>query len=313
MTHFNAAFLHLMRRIGSGEPAPLALDAQALATLDAEGMLCLAAGNGVVALPEASAAMRDRLGQWRLRDRLHADVVTRIDRALGAAGIKAIVFKGEALARSHYREGWWRPRTDIDLWIAECDLDAALVALAGAGFRLVRGLASRFARFEVVLDAGLQVPVGIDLHVRPFFRPWRLRGLDLAAVLGNAGPLSGCTHLRQPGDAEALVLAAVHLDKNLHPRAIWLHDLFLLGRDPETRQSALELAGRHGEGAVVAAALAEADRVFLGPDNAPAPRVAARPGRLAAMARDLGALPGWRARLVFLGELFGIGVRRWPG
>ncbi|MBK8285843.1 MAG: nucleotidyltransferase family protein [Ahniella sp.] len=250
------------------------------------------------------------MAELRLRDSLHARVLSRIDDCLAGLDDQALLFKGEALARQVYPQSWLRQRTDIDLWVRPEHLAAMVDGLRDRGCRLTAGVSSRFARFELVLDAGMSVPVGIDVHVRPFFRPWRLPHLDFERVLAQSVPCPDWPRLYRPGAADALVLAAVHLDKNAHQRAIWLYDLFLLGADPDTRARAMAEAQKSGEGPVLARGLAWADYLFGGGD-CPTEAPTRVPGKLSALWRDARALPDWTARGVFLAELLGIGVHRW--
>ncbi len=310
MTQFNPAFLQLMRRLGAGAQTPVALDAEAIGILDREGMLALAADTGLTGAGTAGQACRQRLAELRLRDGLHARVLERINDCLARLDEQGIVFKGEALARQVYRHSWLRQRTDIDLWVRPERLEALIGGLRDRGCRLTTGISSRFARFELVLDAGLSVPVGIDVHVRPFFRPWRLPHLDFARVLEQSVPCPDLPCLCLPSAADSLVLAAVHLDKNRHQRAIWFHDLFLLAGDAATRAKAIGEAQAGGEGPVMTRGLAWADYLF---GNGPCPQESTRtePGKLKALWRDAQALPDWTARRLFFTELLGIGVRRW--
>jgi len=312
MMQFNEVFRSLMRALAARDAAGFHLDAPALHILDDEGMVGVAVGAGIGVEAPLAAAFRERIAKLRARDGLHAAVLERVNTAVEQAGLTALVFKGEALARTHYAASFERQRTDIDLWLRPDDLRPAVAALRLAGCRLVSGLVSRYARFEVVFDAGLPMPVGLDLHIRPFFRPWRLQSLTFDRVLESAAALPGLSCLCAPDPVTALILAAVHLDKNPHKRAIWLYDIHLLGRDPLIRERAIALAGIDGETNTVQDALTASDALF---GDEPWPLTSSRPqvhGRGSALARDLRALPTIAARLRFLRELAGFGVEHWP-
>ena len=45
--------------------------------------------------------------------------LVRVAGALEGAGCRPIVFKGAALAHTHYRQPWLRPRLDVDVLVAE--------------------------------------------------------------------------------------------------------------------------------------------------------------------------------------------------
>src|SRR5918992_3884751 len=54
--------------------------------------------------------------------------------ALGAAGVRAVVIKGAALAYTHYRRPHLRGRNDSDVVVDEADRDAAVRVLAQLGY-----------------------------------------------------------------------------------------------------------------------------------------------------------------------------------
>ena len=54
--------------------------------------------------------------------------------ALAAVGIRPVVFKGAALAHTLYPSPACRPMGDIDLWVTEAEMPAAITVLAGLGY-----------------------------------------------------------------------------------------------------------------------------------------------------------------------------------
>jgi hypothetical protein len=59
----------------------------------------------------------------------------RAHRALNDAGISSVALKGRALATRLWADPSLRPSSDVDVLIRENDLDAAMAALGGAGYR----------------------------------------------------------------------------------------------------------------------------------------------------------------------------------
>ncbi|AVP97364.1 hypothetical protein C7S18_09230 [Ahniella affigens] len=310
MTDFNDRFVRLLRATAAKETQTWTLDQTALAVLDGEGMLALALNAGASVAPEARPWVQNRMAALRLRDQLHGRVLGRLADINRQLPEPMLLFKGEALARNLYSDSASRQRNDLDLLVPEPALTATLNALQSAGFRLQQALTSRYARFEVVLDAGLPTPVGLDVHIRPFFRPWRLQHRPYDRLIKDASPLPGWPDIPAPSAGDAILLAALHLAKNPHQRAIWWFDLHLLRHVPGAEATALATHLTPDDRAIVELTLARARLLFESEAEAvswPAPE---RLSRLSAWWRDTSALPTASAQIRFCAELLGFGVRR---
>lgn len=160
------------------------------------------------------AATRDRLVAARRQaavldsvGRAHAD---RVCDGLATAGIDAIVFKGAALAETHYAASWLRPRGDIDLLVPAAQAGAAGALLEQRGCRRLPRPEGRTVTYQsryVATVAGTDVTY--DLHWR-VADPQAFAGvLDYDALSGDAvpGPWRGA---RMAGPVDALLIACVH-------------------------------------------------------------------------------------------------------
>jgi hypothetical protein len=245
----------------------------------------------------------------------------RVVTALEDAGCQPIVFKGAALAHTHYVLPWQRPRLDSDVLVDEASRERAARTLGALGYRRPPFVSGRLVMYQEPLvrceTGGLEHVV--DLHWRVANPQTVSRSLShvLLAARAVIHELPG-GRLRVPCPADALVLACVHRASH-HQDArdlLWLFDIHLIaGRLSEAEWR--DVAAAAHAGAVMAlcgrglglaaerfgtplppqvmAALAqpplpEPSAVFLRPDLTPA-------GRLRS---DLGALPtADRARLLW--------------
>lgn len=191
-------------------------DERLLALADAHGVTPLLANRFLhddvrVALP---AATRDRLVAARRQaavldsvGRAHAG---RVCDSLAAAGIDAIVFKGAALAETHYAASWLRPRGDVDLLVPAAQAGAAGALLEQYGCRRLPRPEGRTVTYQsryVATVAGTDVTY--DLHWR-VADPQAFTGvLDHDALSRDAvpGPWRGA---RMAGPVDALLIACVH-------------------------------------------------------------------------------------------------------
>lgn len=310
MTDFNDRFLRLLRAAAALQTQDWTLDASAVDVLDREGLLALVIQGGASLEPAIAARARARMTALHLRDQLHGLVLERLADLNRRLRRPIMVFKGEAMARRFYPTSVCRQRTDLDLLVDQNDLLPCLAAMEQAGFRVHQAVLSRYARFEVILDAGLPTAVGLDLHIRPFFRPWRLQQRPYAALLADAEALPGWPALPIPAAHDALLIAALHLAKNTHQRAIWWYDLHLLRRVANAESAALGVRLTDDDRTVLESILQTATAMF---DSQAASVNWTGPATLSrwqAWRRDLGRLPDTAAKLRFVGELFGFGVQQ---
>jgi len=234
----------------------------------------------------------DRLVAWRtgqvdgevraaaLLDEVQVRELNHVLAALEGSGADPLVFKGAALAHTHYEASWLRPRLDADLLIPEAQKRAVFETLAGLGYArtpLVDGpLVMAQAAFVRTDDLGEDHT--IDVHWRvanPHVFADVLTYDDLAsraATLDVRGQV-----LRVPTPVDALMLACVHraAHHNLSGELLWLYDIHLLAARlaPAEWRVFIARAAHDGLRALCAEALDSADACF----GTPVPAEAARP------------------------------------
>ena len=256
-----------------------------------------------------TAAVRDDRRERALRGLL--DTCAR-------RGVEALVLKGAAVAYTHYREPYLRPRTDIDLFIRRDARDDAEAAIVDDGW-------TRDAEPDVEL-AGAQrhytKTIGgseiarIDLHWRLVNPPAFARVVSFDDLWSRAIPLPLGPAARALSHGDALFEACLHLAAHHagEPQLLWLYDIYLLaerldGADAAqfTTLASVEPALTATRTALDAAAACygSASVVALLDALPHAPRrshraVDARP--VARLQADLSSLPTWRQRLALVRE-----------
>lgn len=193
-----------------------------------------------------TACREDALMQAMTEHRRQPELA-RVLSALADAGVDALVFKGAALAHTHYANAALRPRADTDVLVAPHARDAALAVLRALGHRRTCGPASTYVGYQTEMTR--VDPHGgassIDLH-------WRLSNAQSFAWLFDFEELAAASlavdalgpGARRPGDAHALAIALMHragnnafVGQGSGDRLIWLHDFRLLAEamsDDET-------------------------------------------------------------------------------
>ena len=175
----------------------------------------------------------------------HQLVVIELLDQLGETGIDCLVFKGTALAYSHYEQPWHRSRVDTDLWIRERDVDAAFSALRDAGFQQQVSMPGRIACGECAFERTDRFGAGhsIDLHWR-FNNNWMLAGAaGFEELWRDRIPLRALgSHAWTCTNPFALLIACVHRGAHLDGVAykigdfsrlesdstLWLYDIHML-------------------------------------------------------------------------------------
>lgn len=266
--------------------------------------------------PELTALRR----RVMLEEELRAAEMRRVIDLLAAAGVRAVILKGSALAYTHYPAPWCRTRADLDLLVARPQRADAARALQDAGYEagdLVSGtwlMQQDLWERDLVPGATQMVDVHVEFTNRAFFAthfPAR-DGLAHAIPAPFAGP-----HGWQLDGADALMFSCVHRVAHhaRDARLIWSSDLARQAAQCSDADIAalLSRAAALGIAAVCAHELQQAREIWGGETGAFArdvlmslQRAGAREASRAFLKRDRGqagdlwldlcALPGWRAR-----------------
>lgn len=149
--------------------------------------------------------------------------------ALGAAGVRAVAYKGPALAADVHGAVGARRFTDLDFLIAEADRDRAVGTLRGLGYVSPSGLSDRaervYSRWEGVVHRARADDLPVELH-------WRCQApryggpQDPAEVVTRAQPCAlGGGVVLVPSPEDLGLLLAVHGVKHAWTSLMWVADL----------------------------------------------------------------------------------------
>jgi len=249
-------------QLGTG-PAP---DGASLAHCDWERFEHLAVHHGVIPLlhpslrqraadvpePVLRRVRREYFGNL-MRNQIVHGFVDEIGAALSAAGIAVILLKGAALLRTLYDDIGLRPLGDVDLLVAERDLERAdatlrAIGLHAGGFGHPEERRGPLCRMHVYYHRPTLASIPVELHWR-LFEGYQPYVFDLTAVWAHAQRLPGmpagvcamspqhelahlCLHLERHAMVyRSLVLRRDWFELLLLPqglgRLIWLYDVAL--------------------------------------------------------------------------------------
>ena len=237
--------------------------------------------------------------------------------ALTRAGINALLFKGSALALSHYPHSHLRPRDDTDLLVPATHLAAVQRVLARLGFRRTTANQQSLIAHQRLYQR--RDPNGclhnLDVHWAINNRQEPNGWLGLASLRARATtvPALGGQALA-PAPVDAVLIACVHLQVH-HPgeiRLIWLYDIYLLveAMTPAQHQALTMTIKRLGLAATCRLGLGLAAWYFAAPGSALAelvpvpldPNALRAPRRLQFWLGDLATLPDSATRLRYLSQ-----------
>ena len=200
-----------------------------------EELLALAERHRVVPLLAAGASAtpheplhRRMLALAQLTVRLERELA-EIAACLSAARVEFLVLKGPAMARQAYPVSEWRAYDDLDLWVASRDLDAALAALAAAGYRRMPPLDARTAACarRAGIEAALAQPERRRL-VEMSHGDRALAPTARAAKEVRSGTVQlevAGARVRAPAPRHALLLACAHGAHHCWDRLGWVADV----------------------------------------------------------------------------------------
>jgi Uncharacterised nucleotidyltransferase len=252
----------------------------------------------------------------------HSELVTVLAE-LSAVGVRVTLFKGAALAHTHYPAPHLRVRADTDLLVAASEVRALEDVLGRLGYaRQVETsgrLVSYQSHFHKIDRYG--VMHAFDVH-------WKISNLQVLAdrftcqeLWEHRVPLAALGSAAVTVDAvHALLLALVHRAGH-HPRSrnlLWIFDLHVLASrlTPEEMGWVQQIAGARGLAHIVADGLALArdwcgtaavDPVVdalraTGPHREDAIVIQGPWTQAGVLRLDLDALPNWRARCRLIRE-----------
>jgi hypothetical protein len=261
-------------------------------------------------------AFRAAERQAVLIDSLRQVELTKALSAMASSSIRALTFKGAALAHLYYPAPHLRSRTDTDLLVAAADVAALDETLARLGYTRQRETSGHLVSYQSHYDKQDRAGVfhAFDVHWKisnrqafadrfSFEELWERR----IAVPG-LGP-----HAATVSRVDALLLALVHRAAH-HPGSgdlVWVYDFHLLisGQTEDERRRLADLASARGLGQITREGLTLARDLFGTLADGTIETLSARPARCEEtsaplrgssqtdlLRHDLRALPGWRSR-----------------
>jgi hypothetical protein len=307
---------------GSGQASP---------AVEAAALIAAASRHRVLLLLGWTLRAAGRLEVWPAefvkafqraeRDAVTVDCIRQVELVavlaeLSAAGVRPILFKGAALAHSHYPAPHVRVRADTDLLVAPPDVRRLADVLDRLGYVRPVETSGRLVSYQSHYHK-------IDRYgvIHAFDVHWRISNLQLLAnrfsyqelwqsrvPLAALGPSAVTVD-----DVHALLLALVHRAGH-HPGSrnlLWIYDLHLLASrlTPEEAGQVGRIAGARGLGQLAVDGLSLTRDCFgsaavdpvIGALHAEGVNrdvvVIQGPWTQAGVLRlDLGALPSWQAR-----------------
>lgn len=260
-----------------------------------DGLNALRTALAELARTEAAA---DAIRAAACRDLLHG---------LHDAGLPVLVFKGSALAFSHYPRPDLRPRDDTDMLVEESQLTILDTTMRNMGYSKSLASGGRLISHQCLYTRidGRGIRHNYDVHWRISNRHRYARLFTLTELLRRSRPIPAHpTHVRCPCPVDALLIAALHRATHRGTdRLVWLYDIhrLLAGMTDEELGELGERAAIKGLADECRAAIAGA-RHYFGRGTAPPAALSWGVRTIDIWLADLKALPSWRARLALLKE-----------
>lgn len=153
--------------------------------------------------------------------------------ALESEGIEPIVFKGAALAHTHYAESWLRPRLDADMLIAADSRAAAFGVLRQLGYSQPPTISGELISYQTMFVRAH--PIGVehvlDVHWKIAERHEVADALTYDEIRTRAEHITvRGSGMRVASPIDALLIACIHRAAHHQDAAdlIWLHDIHLI-------------------------------------------------------------------------------------
>ncbi len=168
-----------------------------------------------------------------LTDAVRVRELIAVLRACEDAGARPVVFKGAALAHTHYTDSWRRERYDADLLIPPDSRERVFEILRGFGYTrppFISGdLVMYQAPFERIDHLGIEH--ALDIHWRIVNPQVVSRVLTHGEIVERSVSVSVLDYpMRVPSAVDSLLLACIHRVAH-HPdfeKLVWVEDIHLL-------------------------------------------------------------------------------------
>ena len=168
-----------------------------------------------------------------LTDAVRVRELVGVLRALEDGGAIPLVFKGAALAHTHYAEHWQRPRADADVLIASESRERVFAVLRRLGYQQPTFISGDLVMYQAPFDRvdHLGIEHVLDIH-------WRIANPQVVSQVLTHDELVARSiivrvedyAMRVPSPADSLLIACVHRAAH-HPdveQPYWIEDIHLL-------------------------------------------------------------------------------------
>ena len=190
--------------------------------------------------PELAAMLREAALGSAAGNLSHFATLDRIERRFESERIPMVLLKGAAVAVSAYRDGSFRPMSDLDIWVRDDDMPRAVLGLRALGFRQAPNLPHRPTALqrrscgELVFRHGRRGHDLVELHYGAFPGWWIQRAArpDTEGLWRRAEPMGPGRHARRLAAEDAVLQTAFHVAVNQFGQAPLrgLMDLAVLAR-----------------------------------------------------------------------------------
>jgi hypothetical protein len=203
--------------------------------------------NGAAVGPDLAATLDARALAREMDHHAHLAMLRRIDAALDRP---AIALKGTLFAARYYDRPSARGTTDIDLLVAEGDVERVIESLTTIGYRLADLPAEVAWSLREHHHLHLAHPEAPDLELH--FHAYRGFGITLRTPMlaERSVVVDGFGVIRVPSQEDELVYLAVHAAAHRFGRLAWLYDVRLVveGMSPRAIEAAADRARSWGVG-----------------------------------------------------------------
>jgi hypothetical protein len=171
--------------------------------------------------PELAAILKGAAAGAAAGNLSHFATLQRIERKFEAEGLGMVLLKGAAVACSAYRDRWFRPMSDLDIWVRDGDMPRAVSALHALGFHGEPGLPDRPEALQRRSSGELVFRQGgshglVELHYGAFPGWWIQRAAhpDTEGLWRRAEPMGPGRHARRLAAEDAVLQTAFHVAVN---------------------------------------------------------------------------------------------------
>ncbi len=200
---------------------------------------------GVAADAALARKLEARAIARELDHEAHVAMLLRIDAALA---VPAVALKGALFASRYYGRPSARGTSDIDILVAESDMERAIESLAETGYRVAddaRKVAWALREHHHIHLVRPRAP-DVELH----FHAHRGFGVTLRTEMlaERSVAMEGFASIRVPSATDELVYLAAHAASHRFGRLAWLHDIRLVleRMTPDAAQAAAARARTWG-------------------------------------------------------------------